>query len=502
MHRWDRFPENFVMKNFDVVIAGYGLSGALAAYWCNEFGLSCCVLEKKPYAGGISILAGGDVRTSSDSRKTFEYLRQTNNGTVSDKVLAALADGMTEIHEDLKIIADEVGSVVKYIKATETEQAQHNYGFEGWDSLDLARIVKADCVDIKKDYPNAKARSHAHGWKLYGTVDKVVRKRRIPIYFNTALTKVDRESKTINDTFGYKKLIIATGGFEADHELQRQNWQLGPLMHNGFDGNTGDGIKLLNSWGAENCHMWHFHGGYCFKHPSGFGIRVKGMNAWNPTQKFLAKSQLPVGHIIVDQDGKRYMNEWNSYYTDSGWRAMDYFDNDTVRYPRSPSYFISTEKGRLQGPWGSITFNLPNISYKEWSQDNLAEIDSGIITKCNSIDDLADFIGCKTKNLSDTLNKVKTRQDDFDRPDGLDIDFDFPPFYVAPVWPTVGNTQGGPRHNENYQPLNAFGKIVDKDVYSIGECGSSFGWLYMSAGNWAECFVSAKNSVLHIKNHQ
>ena len=80
------------MKNYDVVIAGYGLSGALAAYWCSRLGLSCCVLEKKPYAGGISVLAGGEVRCSSDADKTFTYLKQTNNGTIPDDVLRSLAD--------------------------------------------------------------------------------------------------------------------------------------------------------------------------------------------------------------------------------------------------------------------------------------------------------------------------------------------------------------------------------------------------------------------------
>jgi hypothetical protein len=490
------------MKKYDVVIAGYGLSGALAAYWCSQLGLSCCVLEKKPYAGGISILAGGEVRCSSDAEKTFNYLKHTNNGTCPDDVLLALAKGMTEIYDDLKSIASEVGSVPKYIKTTDSEIAQHHYGFPGWDSLDVARIDEANAIDLEKDYPNAVPRSQAVGWKLYGTVDKVVRRRDVPIYFGTPITKVDRKTKTVNDKFSYDKLIIATGGFEADPELQKRNWQLGPTMHNGFDGNTGDGIKLVNSWGAENWHMWHFHAGYGFKHPAGFGIRLKGLGAWNPTQRHLAKSHKPVNHIVVDQKGRRYMNEWTSYYSDTGARAMDYFDSDAVKYPRVPSYFISTEQGRLQGPWGSVTFNMPNIEYKNWTEDNMHEIELGMIKKCNNINEVAEFIGCQSEEILKTFDKVSAGEDEFDRPDRCAIDLNTPPYYVAPVYPTVGNTQGGPRHDLNHQPLNSFGEIVDKDVYVIGDCGSSFGWLYMSAGNWAECFVSAKNSVHHIKKSQ
>ena len=208
-----------------------------------------------------------------------------------------------------------------------------------------------------------------------------------------------------------------------------------------------------------------------------------------------------VNHIVVDQNGRRFMNEWTSYYSDTGARAMDYFDSDAVKYPRVPSYFISTEQGRLEGPWGSVTFNMPGVDYKNWSDDNLTEIESGMIKKFDTLTEVAEFIGCDVGTLSETFDKVNAGNDEFNRPDECAIDLTAP-YYVAPVFPIVGNTQGGPRHNLNHQPINPFGEVVDKDVYVIGDCGSSFGWLYMSAGNWAECFVSAKNSVHHIKKSQ
>jgi len=293
---------------YDVVIAGYGLSGALTAYWCDKLGLSCCVLEKKSYAGGVSMCAGGDVRCSSDAEKTFRYLKKTNNNTCPEDLLKELAEGMTDIYNDLNMIANEVGAETSYVKTTDSKMAQHHYGFDGWESLDIANVQSIDSVDLEKDYPNAVVRSHATGWKLYATIDQAVRKRNVPIYFNTPLLSVDRENKIVNEKFQYKRLVVATGGFEADPELQRQHWQIGPIMHNGFDGNTGDAIKMLSSWGADNWHMWHYHGAYCFRHPDGFGVRLKGMSAWNPTQKDEAYSKRPVSHILVDQDGKRFMN--------------------------------------------------------------------------------------------------------------------------------------------------------------------------------------------------
>ena len=58
------------------------------------------------------------------------------------------------------------------------------------------------------------------------------------------------------------------------------------------------------------------------------------------------------------------------------------------------------------------------------------------------------------------------------------------------VWPIVGNTQGGPKSNEYRQVVDPYGEPIN-GLYTAGQCGSIFGHLYMSAGNFAECFVSA-----------
>ena len=63
-----------------------------------------------------------------------------------------------------------------------------------------------------------------------------------------------------------------------------------------------------------------------------------------------------------------------------------------------------------------------------------------------------------------------------------------PPFFFAPVWPIVSNTQGGPVHDERQRVLDAFGDPI-AGLYACGELGSVFGHLYLSGGNLAECFV-------------
>lgn len=66
---------------------------------------------------------------------------------------------------------------------------------------------------------------------------------------------------------------------------------------------------------------------------------------------------------------------------------------------------------------------------------------------------------------------------------------DQPPYVFGQVWPTVSNTQGGPVHNANQQIIDVAGQPIPR-LYAAGELGSSFGHLYLSGGNIAECFVT------------
>jgi predicted oxidoreductase len=80
---------------------------------------------------------------------------------------------------------------------------------------------------------------------------------------------------------------------------------------------------------------------------------------------------------------------------------------------------------------------------------------------------------------------------DFPRPPGSMMRIETPPFYGAPVWATVSNTQGGPVHDEKQRVIDAFGEPIPR-LYAAGELGSSFGHLYLSGGNIAECFVTGR----------
>jgi succinate dehydrogenase/fumarate reductase flavoprotein subunit len=199
--------------------------------------------------------------------------------------------------------------------------------------------------------------------------------------------------------------------------------------------------------------------------------------------------------IVVDQGGRRYMNECTPYTQDTSHRPMEFYDSQQQRFPRIPSYLVFDEDGRKRYPVGAPTFNKAELAY-EWSSDNLREVASGILTRAESIAELAHAIGCGAAALEATVARwnalcAQRRDADYGRPPGSMLPLDTPPYYAGRVWPIVSNTQGGPMHDPRQRILDAFGEPIPR-LFVAGELGSIFGHLYLSGGNLTECFVGGR----------
>ena len=486
-----------------IAVIGSGLAGVLSALRLHDSGHNVTIYEKMPFPGGISITAGGGVKISVDDNESFKYLKLTCAGTTDEKILKKFAQTMTKILPWFKELATSVGSKLQVESNEFLNMPLQHYGFDGYKAHQLACIVDVQDKDYIAQFPNAKAGTKDgfwgsvggdYGMNLYATMYKNVLQRNIPIRFNSRITQLDELDEDI--------VVLACGGFENNNDMKAQYFQGKPVLHNGFEGNTGDGIKMAQKVGADLWHMWHYHGTYGFEVVPGMGARIKGANIWSPTEAE-GNSSRPLRHIVVDANGRRFMNEYPPYITDTGHRPLELFNAEEVRYNRIPAYFISDEEGRKMGPWASIRSNGIDVS---WSDDNSKEIDSGILTRCENISDLAHVVGCDVKVLENTIqewnNITEGKQDcQWHRPTATNERLDSPPYYVGKVWPIAGNTQGGPRSNEFRQVLDPFGQPI-KRLYTAGECGSIFGHLYMSAGNFSECFVSAILIDEHLKENE
>src|SRR5512141_2293719 len=93
-------------ESFDVIVAGFGLAGGIAALNAAQAGAKTLLIEKSPVPGGLSICSYGAVRSARDPDLAFHYLKTTNDGRTPDDVLRALARGMCDIESYVRELGE------------------------------------------------------------------------------------------------------------------------------------------------------------------------------------------------------------------------------------------------------------------------------------------------------------------------------------------------------------------------------------------------------------
>lgn len=512
--RWDH--------TVDVVVVGFGAAGGVAAIEAHDAGAETLLLEKMPFPGGLSIASAGGVRVADNVEAAFAYLCATCAGRTPDDVLRVLAEGMVGVPDQMRQLAAASGASV------EVTPAVGNYPLPGFDSLGYCEVVAVPGLDGATSHHAQ--RPVKNGAKLFKVLEENIIARGIAVRLSCPafrlVTGGDGAVLGIVATANggqvairaRRGVILTCGGFEADADMQRQYFQATPVLTGSFRGNTGDGIRMAQAVGADLWHMWHYHGPYGLRHPDPaypFALYLKAIPMWTPGRPD-AVSNLGVGGdvrgrastkalarmvwILVNQRGRRFMNEYPPYPGDTGVRPFDAFDPLTQSFPNNPAFMVFDEDGRLTYPLGRSVHNDPH-PHHDWSQDNSREIAAGFFTVADDLVGLANAIAVPADALVDTVAAwnaaVAVGSDsEFGRQPDTMTQISRPPFYAAPVHPVVINTQGGPRHDVHQRVLTPFGEPIPR-LYAAGELGSAFGHLYMSGGNLAECLVGGRIAARH-----
>ncbi len=493
---------------FDVVVVGYGFAGSVSALEAARAGARVLLIEKTGVPGGISICSYGAVRCALDAQQAHSYLAATNAGRTPDAVTRTLAEGMTLLEpyvRDLARVNDaEIGTTVVAGKVG------GNYPLPGVDTFYHTTVLSVPNFDARAVYPWANGAPG--GPMLFKILDDNLRNEDIEVRLNTRalrlLTSEDGSEVhgiTVAGRDGIRRIkarrgvVLASGGFEGSAERQDQFWEGRPVLPAAARHNTGDGIAMAQDLGAQLWHMWHFHGAYGFRSADPdypYGIRVKRLPDWRPAENGEHDDPgVKMAWILLDRDGWRYMNEYPPYTHDTGHRQMQLYDTVRQDFPRIPSAMICDENGRRLYPLGHPTSNDEGVRL-DWSEDNLAEVEAGVLTRADTLAELAAGLGLDPAAAEASVRRwnelcAAGRDEDFGRPPGTMVPVDTPPYYGAPIWPVVSNTQGGPVHDTRQRIVNVFGTPIPR-LYAAGELGSAFGHLYLSGGNIAECFVSGR----------
>lgn len=504
-------------ETWDVIVVGYGLAGGIAAINAHDAGAKTLLIEKSEVPGGLSICSYGAVRSARDPAQAFAYLKATNGGRTPDDVLRVLAEGMCDIERYVRELGRINGARIanSVEENAEREQAgdpyrrqiRANYPLPGTDTFYHTTVMDVPGFDVAREFPWANGAPG--GPKLFRIVNDHLRQRGIEARLATPALRLiadpaTREVRGIEVRSGDREqricarrgVILASGGFEGNAAMKAQFLETMPVYNAAARHNTGDGIRMAQDLGASLWHMWHIHGAYGFRHTDPaypYAIRVKRFPDWFPGEE--DKARLPMAWILVDQDARRFMSEYPPYTQDTAVRPLAHYDPVRQRFPRNPAFMICDEAGRKLYPLGKATSNDAGIRYA-WSEDNLKEVGNGILKRAASLDGLARLLDLDPVALAASIARWNAQcergaDEDHNRPAGSMRPILEPPYYGAPVWATMSNTQGGPVHDAASRIIDVYGDPIPR-LYAAGELGSSFGHLYLSGGNIAECIVTGR----------
>jgi len=475
----------------DVVVVGYGGAGAIAAIAAHDDGASVLILEKAPQGGGNTLMCGGYILWPNDANGGTAHARALSWDTTPEKVCRVWATGATKVRE--------------------------------WaDGMGFSYKIREQAAEFK-ELPGAPAISNllvtGGGREVFGALDAAVKGRGIRVLLGARVTELLQESGTtevigLRARKGRKSLevranravVLCTGGFEFDEEMKANFLRCYPVRFWGWQYNTGDGIRMAQKAGAG---LWHMN------------AMSAGLSAWFPEYPSSWRVFAPApGYIVVDKHGHRYCDENLLFsFRHTLAYALTDFDLKRTEYARVPTFMVFDEETRKAGPLSpNLGFGVASIPAKyggapKWSSDNASEVERGWIMKGNSVSELASRInGTKTwhaqsKNLgghisvsmdAEELERTVAEYNEFCKA-GKDTKFGRnpdtltplvnPPFYAIVLWPGGPNTLGGPIRNERAQVLDSNGRPIRR-LYSAGELGSIFGFLYpASGGNVSELIV-------------
>jgi succinate dehydrogenase/fumarate reductase flavoprotein subunit len=465
--KWDR--------EYDVVVVGWGSAGTSAAVTAHDQGAKVVILEKMPEGGGNSRICGGNIIIPK-GKEFIEYLESLSFKTTAREVLETFVEEALKNGDWIR----QMGADVQVFRPLELAYPTMIAG-AGFPHVKGAETVVK--YNIKGTPEEGKPSQRL--WKF---LSGLVAKRGIEVLTQTPVQELIRNP--VGEIIGVKAqgdgktiyvkarraVILTCGGYENNPQMKWDYLPVKPVGFLGTPANTGDGIRMVQKIGGD---LWHMTRLACM---IGFKAPEFESSFW---VAFLSE-----GFIFVDKYGRRFVNEAgieiHEYY-----RELSHFDAEKLEYPRVPLWAIFDEATRRRGPLSRGTAGYNRDLYN-WSLDNQAEIDKGWILKGKTMADLASRISIDPRVLEETVSRFNKlcqagKDEDFGRPKE-DLRALEPPFYAIQLWPTLINTQGGPRRDKEARILDPDGKPIPR-LYSAGELGSIWGYLYQGACNIGEALA-------------
>jgi succinate dehydrogenase/fumarate reductase flavoprotein subunit len=467
----------------DVVVIGFGAAGMATAVTAHGLGAKVVMLEKAPEGkeGGNTRVAGQGYLNTSSVEKAIAYL-------------TALSGPYTVPPAMVKVWAEEMCRNNDWLAGLGGDPQEHQHQPVG---IEFPELPGSDCVHKFHDGPTY---GYSFTWKLF---ERLVKERPIPVLYETPGrtliqhdiskeilgVRAERRGRPIT-VKARKGVVLSCGGFENNQEMIRTYLPCVPYCYtSGSPYNEGDGITMAMAVGADLWHMNNYAG------PS-MALKVPEVATTFSMQALHFSKKMPGGMIVVGPDGRRFCDE--KFKTRHGkvpvngrWMPMPvpcpmFMIFDHTLFQAGPLYDKTPAHG-----WTQI------VERYDWSPDNRTELAKGWIKRGETVADLARTLGLEAATLEDTVgqwNRHAAAQHDpaFGRTLML-APIVNGPFYAVELSPSMLNTQGGPRRNERGQVLRPDRQPIPR-LYSAGELGSIYSYLYQGTGNIGECLAFGRIS--------
>ena len=413
----------FATESTDIVIIGSGGAGLSSAITATEKGAKVIVLEKMAYFGGNSNRSEGEMNAAGTKQ-------QKAHGITDDTPERFAADTIRGGHG----LNDP--ALVKAL----TENAA---SAEEW-LLDLGAHF---CHRMGRGGGQTRARGHGPcdgspvGIEIMRVLGERADKDHIDMRLNNRVTKILMKNGKVSgvqvktpkgmETINAKAVILATGGFGANHKMvEKYRPELKGFSTTNHPGATGDGIILAQQVGAGLTDIEQIQ-----IHPT--VIKKNGA--------LISESMRARGGFLLNKNGKRFTNEL---------LTRDVVSANELKQPGGIAYLV-----------------IDNSIYSKnkMAQNYTAE---KLMTKCDTIADVAKLIGVDEKVVQASFDQYHkafdNKKDDlFGRPEML-IRMDQAPYFVAEVTPGIHHTMGGVKIDPQAEVLTPEKKPIP-GLFAAGE---------------------------------
>lgn len=390
------------VQGFDVVVAGSGGGGLVGALRAAEHGLRVLVLEKDALCGGTTALSGaglwapaGEHARAAGQTDSIELVHEYLRHTVGDQAPVALQHAYV----------DNAAPTLEWLE-TKGVRFNHMTGYPDYhpelpgglltgravtpkavrpayfDDLGQPVVAKLQRGDGGPPMPFVEGGPVFGGRAMIGMLLKALAEHGAQVWTSSPfLDLVVEDGRVVGVTAEHvgqvvtvrapRGVLLASGGFDHD-EAMRARFSKEPVKHGrwslGVAGNTGDGIKAGMALGADTTLMDD-----CWWAP--------GVVQPDGHPSFLLYERAAPAGIVVDQHGRRWVNEGVPYNT-FGHLMLDALDRGV---PCLPSWFVLDELALRRYGFAGLR---PEEDPTPW-------VESGAMLRADSVEDLSSAMGAK-----------------------------------------------------------------------------------------------------------